>query len=40
VVYQADFSPPAEAALEMERPWMEAPVCGDAPQPAVRAASG
>jgi formylglycine-generating enzyme required for sulfatase activity len=31
VVYQAAFAPPAAAALKMERPWMEKPVCGDTP---------
>jgi formylglycine-generating enzyme required for sulfatase activity len=31
VVYSADFLPPAEPALTMERPWMEPPVCGTAP---------
>lgn len=31
VVQQSDFLPPADAALEMQRPWMETPVCGDTP---------
>jgi formylglycine-generating enzyme required for sulfatase activity len=31
VVYQADFLPPGDPALAMERTWMEAPVCGEAP---------
>jgi formylglycine-generating enzyme required for sulfatase activity len=31
VIYQADFLPPEGATLDMERPWMETSVCGDAP---------
>jgi formylglycine-generating enzyme required for sulfatase activity len=31
VVYESNLLPPAVAALEMQRPWMEAPVCGDTP---------
>ncbi len=34
VVYQADFVPPAEASLGMERAWMEAPACGSTPNNA------
>jgi len=30
VVYQTDFLPPADPALEIQRPWMATPVCGDA----------